>query len=115
MYIAVKKTKTFPNTGTAAASNNEYKEAVFKNCAAFTDYISEINNTEIDKAKDIGVVMNVYNLIEYNENYSKTSTSLWLYYRDQPALDKKGKITDFPVNNDSSLSINYKKNVTGRA
>ena len=46
--------------------------------------LSEINNTQIDNAKDIDIVMPMYNLIEYSENYSKTSGSLSHYYRDQP-------------------------------
>ena len=50
----------------------------------FTDYISEINNTEIDNAKAIDVVMTMYSLIEYSKNYSKTSVSLWQCYIDEP-------------------------------
>ena len=50
----------------------------------FTDYISEINNTEIDNAKTIDVVMTMYSLIEYSKDYSKTSVSLWQYYIDEP-------------------------------
>ena len=49
---------------------------IFKNRAPFADCISEINNTQIDNAKDIDVVIPMYNLIEYNDNYSKTSESL---------------------------------------
>ena len=80
-YIAVKGTITVPNIGTVATQNNRNKEVMFKNCTPFTDWMSEINNTQIDNAKDIDVVMNIYNLIEYSENYSKASRSLWLYYR----------------------------------
>ena len=54
--------------------NNGNKEVVFKNCAPFLDFISEINNTQIDK--DIDVVTSMYNLIEYSNNYSKTSRRL---------------------------------------
>ena len=36
--------------------------------------------------------MPVYNLIEYSDNYSKTSGSLWQYYRDETALDNAGVI-----------------------
>ena len=39
--------------------------------------ISDINNTQIDNAKDIEIVIPMYNLIEYSDNYSKTSGSLW--------------------------------------
>ena len=80
-YIAVKGTITVPNIGTVATQNNRNKEVIFKNCTPFTDWMSEINNTQINNAKDIDVVMNIYNLIEYSENYSKASRSLWLYYR----------------------------------
>ena len=58
---------------------------IFKNCAPFTDCISEINNTKIDNAKDIDVVMAMYNLTEYSDNYSKTSQNSWQHYRDEPA------------------------------
>ena len=56
--------------------NNADKEAVFKNCAPFTDCISEINNTHIDYAKYHDEVMLMYNLTQYSDNYSKASGSL---------------------------------------
>ena len=56
---------------------------VFKNCAPFTICISEINNTQVDNAKDIDIVMTMYNLIEYSDNYAKTLGILWQYYRDE--------------------------------
>ena len=49
-----------------------------------TNCISSINNIQIDNAEYIDVVMPMYNLIEYSDNYSKTSGSLWQYYRDDP-------------------------------
>ena len=45
-------------------------------------HINRIKNTEIDNAKDIDIVMPMCNLIEYNDNYSKSSGSLWQYYKD---------------------------------
>ena len=56
------------------------KEAIFKNCAPFTDCISEVKNTPIENAK----YMPVYNLSEYSDNCLKTSGSLWKKYRDDP-------------------------------
>ena len=50
---------------------------IFKNCAPFTDFISEINSKEIDHTKDIDTAMPMYNLIKYRDNYSKTSGSLY--------------------------------------
>ena len=39
---------------------------------------------QIDNAKDIDIVMPMYNLIEYSDNYAKTPGSLWQYFRDEP-------------------------------
>ena len=66
-YIHVKTTITVPNTAAAATPvNNTSKKMIFKNFAPFTNCISEINNTQIDNAQDIGIVMSRYNLIEYS-------------------------------------------------
>ena len=56
---------------------------IFKNVAPFTKCISSINNPQIDNAEDIDVVMPMYNLIEYSDNYSETSGRLWQFYRDE--------------------------------
>ena len=53
------------------------KEVIFKNCVTFTDCICTIDNTQAVNAKDIDVVMPMDNLIEYSDNYSKTSGRLW--------------------------------------
>ena len=57
--------------------NNANKKVIFKNCAPFTNCINEINNTQAGSAKDIDIVMPMHNLIEYNDNYLKTSGSFW--------------------------------------
>ena len=72
-YIVVKGniTVTIYTVGAGAAANNTNKKVVFKNCAPFTNCISKINNTQIDNAEYIDIVMLIYNLIEYNDNYLK--------------------------------------------
>ena len=71
-YIRVKGNLSVDNTAAApAAANNINKKVIFQNCASFTDCIIEINNKKVDNAKDIDIVMPVYNLIEYSDNYSK--------------------------------------------
>ena len=55
----------------AVGGGNNNIQEVFKNCAPFTNYINEINNTKIDNAKNIDIVIPMYNLIEYSNNYSK--------------------------------------------
>ena len=76
-YILAKGNIAVNNTGTAEAPINRDKKVIFKNCAPFTNCISKINNTQIDNAEYIDIVMPMYNLIEYSDNYSKTSGSLW--------------------------------------
>ena len=64
-YILVKRTIT------VAGGHNNNKEKIFKNFAPFIYCISEINNTQIDNAKDVDVVMPIYTLIEFSNNSSK--------------------------------------------
>ena len=107
-YILVSGTITVPNTGIAANSNIR-KIIAIKNYTPFTDYISEINNTQIDNAIYIDIIMSVYDLIEYSDKYSKTSGILWQYYRDDLFLNKNGDIADFPADNNNSAFLKLKQ------
>ena len=109
-YIFVKGKITITGVGadeTARHGDERDKGVAFKTCAPFTNCISEINNTQIDNYKDIDIVMPMYNLIEYSDNYAKTSGSLWQYYRDEPndnladskSFKSKIKITGKTPNN----------------
>ena len=89
-YIFVKERITITVVGADAAArqaDERDKGVAFKNCAPFNNCISEINNTQVDNPKDINIVMPMYNLIEYSDNYAKTSGSLWQYFRDEPDDD----------------------------
>ena len=79
-YILVKGTITITRAGAnadARQADERDKGVTFKNCAPFTKCISRVNNTYIDNTHDIDIVMPMYNLIEYSDNYPKTSGSLW--------------------------------------
>ena len=116
-YILVKGTITINGRGADAAArqaDERGKGVTFKNCAPFIDCISEINNMQIDNAKDIDTVMPMYNLIEYSDNYAKTSGSLWQYFRDEPddnniedseSFKSKIKITGKTPNNDNEKDV----------
>ena len=56
-----------------------------KNNAAFINCVSKVNGVQIDIAKDLDVIMPMYKLLEYSQNYRKTIGSLWSYYRDEPS------------------------------
>ena len=96
-----------------ADANNTNKKVIFKNCAPFTKCISKINNIKTDNAKYIDIVMPMYNLIEYSDNYSKTSGSLWQYCKDIPAVNNNGDIVDFNGAN-ATDSFNFKAKITGQ-
>ena len=94
------------------------KKLIFKNNAPFKSCISKINNVFIDNAKHLDIVMPIYTLLEYSDNYSMASESLWNYYRNE--------INDFAIeiNNDgnkinnnktiASKSFEYKTKIIGR-
>ena len=115
-YILVKGTITITGAGADAAArqaDERDKGVAFKNCAPFTNCISEINNTQVDNAKDIDIVMPMYNLIEYSDNYTKTTGSLWQYFRDEPnnnianskSFKSKIKITGKTPNNGNEKDV----------
>ena len=113
-YIHVRGTISVNNTaaeGTAANNNN--KEVILKNCAPFTNCISEINNTQIENVKDLDIMIPMYNSIEYRDNYLKTSGSLWQYTKDIPAVYNNNAIVDF-TNNNLTDSFNFKAKMTGQ-
>ena len=101
--ILVKGRITIPETGADAAArqvDERDKGVIFKHCASFINCKTEINNTEIDDAKDINIAISIYNVID---NYSKTSGSLWQYYKNEP----NNSLTD-------SESFKSKIEITGK-
>ena len=84
-YILVKGKITIIGRGADAAArrvDEREKGVAFNNCVPFSNCISQINNTQLDNAKDIDIVMPMHNLIECSDNYAKTTGSLWQYFRD---------------------------------
>ena len=74
-----------------------------------------VDNTQVDDAQCIDVVMSMYNLIEYSDNYLKTSGILWQYYRDVLTVhnddgdDDDYAITDFTEVNAPADSFSLKE------
>ena len=82
-------------------------QAAFKNCVPFEKCSTEIDGTLADEANFINIAMPMYNLIEYSDNYSDTSGSLWRFKRDEIANNTK-------VNNDDNVpSFKYKASSIG--
>ena len=103
--------------GTIAANNtdanNTNKKVIFKNCTPFANCISEINDTQVNNAKHINIIINLYNLLEYSDANARTSGSLWQYCKDIPAVDNNNAIVNFAENNLTD-SFNFKAKMTGQ-
>ena len=82
------------------------KDIAFKNNATFRSCITTINSTLTVNAENLDIVMPMYNLLEYSQNYSMTSRSLWNYYRD--------KIDDVDNNASDGKSFRYKTKIIGK-
>ena len=109
-YIVVKGAITVTDPGNEAY----YKELTLKNNAPFVSCISKINNTLIDNAEDLDVVIPMYNLLEYSKNYRKTTGSLWNYYRDELNSGIGGENNNINYIIKDSKSFDYKTSITGK-
>ena len=96
-------------TGNVTVAANNDTDVAFKNCAPFSTCTTKINDVFVDEANHIYIAMPMYNLIEYSDNYSDTSGSLWQFKSDE-----------VPANNDE-LTINnsepfkYKAALVGKS
>ena len=109
-YIVVKGMITVTDP-----DNDAYdKGLTLKNNAPFVSCLSKINNTLIDNAEDLDIVMPMYNLLEYSKNYGKTTGSFWNYYRDEPNKESTGGgngVIKYWIWD--SKSFDYKANIVG--
>ena len=104
-YIVVNGRLSIRGTNNANRTN---KKLTFKNNAPFRSCISKINSTFIDNAEDLDIVMPIYNLLEYSDNYTMTSGSFWNYYRDEVKDDKN-------ENDNRNNIINNNKTITSQS
>ena len=78
----------------------------FKNCAPFTRYATHINDEHVETAGNLNIIMPMYNLIEYSDNYNDSSGSL--YKRDKRDESQMNGINSLNVVFDNSTSFKYK-------
>ena len=92
-----------------AAAADANTRLALKNCAPFTKCNLEINDERVDAAENLDIVMPMYNLIEYSDNYQDSSATLYQYKRDEPPVDNDGAIIDLTA--DNSDYFKYKVNL----
>ena len=97
MCIYLLKEISVNNTAAAGATANSIgKKVIFKNCTPFTNCPSKINNTQIDNAEYLDIVMPMYSLIEY----------------EIPAVNNAGNIVASDGAN-ATDSFDFKTKITG--
>ena len=87
---------------TATGGNGNTKVA-FKNCAPLTKCLTHINDKHVDSAENLDIIMPMFNLIEYSDNYSDTWGSLWQFKRDESPVAGAGNPDNFSTNNSTSF------------
>ena len=91
----------------ANAANAAATRLALKNCAPFTKCNLGINDEHVDTVENLDIVMPMYNLIEYSDNYQDSSATLYQYKRDEPPDNN----VDLTANN--SASFKYQLNLFG--
>ena len=81
VHIVIKGDITLTKAANRIFFDLRNRSLAFKNNVPFTNCLSKINNVLIDNAEDLYIVMPMYNLLEHSKNYSKTTGSLWNYYK----------------------------------
>ena len=86
---------------------------VFKNCAPFTRCITHINDEHVETAENLDIIMTMYNLIGYSDNYADSSGSLYQFKRDESPMND----AESPLNValDNSAFFKYKASLLGKA
>ena len=102
------KTNAVNTPNAVGDRRNLMKGISFRSNAPFINCISKINGTLIDNADDLDVAMPMYKLLEYSKNYSKTTGSLWNYYRDE--LTSDGEINHYL----GPKSFDFKSSIMGK-
>ena len=93
----------------AAANTN----IAFKICAPFIRCVTHINDEHVKTAENLDIIMPIYNLFEYSDNYADTSGSLYQFKRHESPMNDAGNLNNVAI--DNSTSFKYKASLLGKA
>ena len=89
--------------------NRGNKKLTLKNNATFRSCRAKINNTFIDNAKHIDIVMPMYNLLGHSDNYSMTLENMWNYQPGEVNDDtnENDATGNYRINNKNTTAIKF--------
>ena len=94
-------------TGNIAVAGGDQNTLIaFKNCSPFIRCFTHLNDEHVERADNLDIIMNMYNLTEYSDNYADSSGSLWQYKRDEQNMTAAGN--PYNVTEIDSSSFKYK-------
>ena len=85
----------------------------FKNCAPFTRCVTHINDEHVETAENLDIIVPMYNLIEYSDNYADSSGIVYQFKRDESPMNDAGNPNNVALYN--STSFKYKACLLGKA
>ena len=100
----------FVERNISATGGNANTKVAFKNCAPFRRCVTHINDEHVETTKNLDIIMPMYNLIEYSDNYVDSSGRLWQFKRDEQNMNN-GNTAD--VTTSGSTSFQYKSSIFG--
>ena len=101
-------TRDIKVAGIAASTN-----VAFKNSAPLARCVTHINDEQVETAENLDIIMPMYNLIEYSDNYADSSGSLYQFKRDESPINGAGNPNNVAL--DNSTSFKYKASLSGKA
>ena len=90
------------------AGGDDNTKAASKNCHPFTRSDIQLNDEHLDTCENLDLIMNMYNLIEYSDNHSDSTASLYHFKRQEPNYDNAEAIQDLDI---GSSSFKYKSSL----
>ena len=88
-------------------------DVAFKNCAPFTRCVTHVNGEHIDTSEILDIIMPMYNLLEYSDNYADSSGSLYQFKRNESPMNDAGNLNNVALEN--SASFKYKASLLEKA
>ena len=85
----------------------------FKNCVPFTKCGTHINDEHVETAENLDIIMPMYNLVEYSDNYADSSGSLYQFKRGESTINNAENPNNVAL--DNSISFKYKASILGKA
>ena len=83
-----------------------------KNCPPFIKSVIHLNDEHVEDSDNLDLIMNMYNLIEYSDNYEDSTASLYQFKRQRQSYNDNGNTID--LNGNNATSFKYKSGLLGR-